>query len=172
MHVDGTSFAAPMVSAVIAQLLEARPTLTPFHLREILFGTARRLSGIPAERQGFGIIQPRKALLRVLKKQQFDPRQATPFVDRQRNLITFFFDHDTAHQVSLAGSFNDWARDVLLMQPGETGSWMIDIPLLPEGRYTYKFLVDERQWVEDAANPFREPDTFGGFNNFFTVGQN
>jgi len=172
MHVDGTSFAAPMVSAVIAQLLEARPGLTPFHIREILFGTARRLPGIPAGRQGFGIIRPRKALLRVLKKQQFETRPVSPFIDIKRNCIGFFFEHDTAHQVSLAGSFNDWTGDVLLLQPGDNGGWMIEIPMLPAGQYSYKYLVDELQWVEDAANPFREPDTFGGFNNFFIVEQN
>jgi len=172
MHVDGTSFAAPMVSAVIAQLFEARPALTPFHIREILFGTARRIPGISAERQGFGIIHPRKALLRVLKKQKFETWPASPFIDIKRNCITFFFEHDTAHQVSLVGSFNDWTRDVLLLQPGENGGWMIEISMLPDGRYTYKFVVDEAQWVEDAGNPFREPDTFGGFNNFFTVEQN
>ena len=172
MHVDGTSFAAPMVSAVIAQLLEARPALTPFQVREVLFGTSRRIPGISAERQGFGIINPRKALLRVLKKQQFDARPASPYLDIKRNCIAFFFEHDTAHQVSLAGSFNDWTRDVLLLQPGENGCWMIEIPMLPGGRHTYKFIVDEMQWVEDAGNPFREPDTFGGFNNFFTIDQN
>ncbi|HVU94432.1 MAG TPA: S8 family serine peptidase [Puia sp.] len=172
MHVDGTSFAAPIVTAVIAQLLEAKPALTPFHIREILLGTARRLSGIPAERQGFGIINPRKALLRVLKKQHFGPGQASPVIDTHRNLLAFHFEHDSAHQVSLAGSFNDWTKDALLLQPGGNGRWMIEIPMLPAGRHTYKFIVDDSLWTEDVGNPFRTPDDFGGFNNFFTIGQN
>src|SRR5882762_4874279 len=32
MHVDGTSFAAPIVSAIIAQLLEVNPKLTPLQV--------------------------------------------------------------------------------------------------------------------------------------------
>jgi serine protease AprX len=39
-HVDGTSFAAPVVSAVVGQLLEANPELTPAHIRSILFNSA------------------------------------------------------------------------------------------------------------------------------------
>lgn len=56
MHVDGTSFAAPIVSSVIAQLLEINPALTPAMIRTILFSTARRLKNWPAERQGFGMV--------------------------------------------------------------------------------------------------------------------
>ena len=41
MHVDGTSFAAPIVSAVIAQLLEADPSLSSAQVRSVLFGTAK-----------------------------------------------------------------------------------------------------------------------------------
>ena len=69
MHVDGTSFSAPVVSAVIAQLLEVDPMLTPGQIRQILFKTAKRITNIPPERQGFGVIQPRKAILKVLKKE-------------------------------------------------------------------------------------------------------
>src|SRR5262249_32956977 len=52
MHVDGTSFAAPIVSGIIAQLLEINPSLTPARIREILFSTARRLPDAAPERQG------------------------------------------------------------------------------------------------------------------------
>jgi len=45
MHVDGTSFAAPLVSSVIAQMLEANPLLTPPMIREVLFSSAKRISG-------------------------------------------------------------------------------------------------------------------------------
>src|SRR5581483_9567084 len=38
-HVDGTSFAAPIVSSVIAQMLEARPGLVPQQVKRILIDT-------------------------------------------------------------------------------------------------------------------------------------
>ena len=169
MHVDGTSFAAPMVTAVIAQMLEADPSLTPAAIRHTLFRTAKRIAGLPAERQGFGLIQPRKALLKVLKKQSFMPALASPFINYRQHSIEFYVQHDCASQVALAGSFNNWAPDVLLLQPGQNAVWKITIPLLPEGRYQYKFFVDDTTWLEDAGNPHREPDGFNGLNSILTV---
>jgi serine protease AprX len=61
-HVDGTSFAAPIVSSVVAQMLEANPRLKPQQCRRILMTTARGLPGIALERQGWGVVQPRAAV--------------------------------------------------------------------------------------------------------------
>jgi serine protease AprX len=52
-HVDGTSFAAPIVSSVVAQMLEANPKLSPPRVKRILIGTAIRLPEVPLERQGW-----------------------------------------------------------------------------------------------------------------------
>jgi len=169
MHVDGTSFAAPIVSSVIAQLLEARPELTPAHIRQILFGSAKRILGIAPERQGFGMIQPRKAILKILKREFIMKQQESPFINYRKQTIEFCLHNDCAEQISLAGSFNHWAQDVLLMEPGKNGFWKIEIPLLPEGRYQYKFFVDSCRWVEDIDNPYREPDGFNGFNSILVV---
>jgi len=55
-HVDGTSVAAPIVSSVIAQMLEANPGLTPQSIRAILTSTAHKLPGVADERQGAGVL--------------------------------------------------------------------------------------------------------------------
>ncbi len=65
-HVDGTSFAAPIVSSVVAQMLEARPQLTPQQVKRILIDTARRIANVPVERQGWGMIIPSRAVERAL----------------------------------------------------------------------------------------------------------
>ena len=169
MHVDGTSFAAPIVSAVIAQLLEVNPLLTPAMIREVLFGTAKRMEGIDSVRQGFGVVRPRQALLKVLKKEIAEKQQPSPRVNRENNTIEFFLQQNCASQVSLAGSFNNWTPGVLLMQPGAEGFWKLEIPMLPGGKYHYKFFIDELHWKEDVGNPFREPDGFGGFNSLLMI---
>jgi serine protease AprX len=61
-HVDGTSFAAPIVSSVVAQMIQANGRLTAQRIKRILLQTARRLPGISPERQGWGVIQPRAAV--------------------------------------------------------------------------------------------------------------
>jgi serine protease AprX len=61
-HVDGTSFAAPIVSSLAAQVLEANPALTPGQVKRLLLQTARRLPHVAADRQGWGVVDARRAL--------------------------------------------------------------------------------------------------------------
>lgn len=61
-YVDGTSFAAPIVSSIIACMLEANPDLTPQLVKRILIETAERLPGIEIDRQGWGGVAPRRAI--------------------------------------------------------------------------------------------------------------
>jgi serine protease AprX len=61
-YVDGTSFAAPIVSSVAAQMLEANPLLTPSEIKKILIATAERLPHYEVDRQGWGVIDPRMAV--------------------------------------------------------------------------------------------------------------
>lgn len=66
-YVDGTSFAAPIVSSVIAQMLEANPGLSPQQVKTILLSTAERLPQIEVDRQGWGVIDPRRAVQRAVE---------------------------------------------------------------------------------------------------------
>ena len=61
-HVDGTSFAAPIVASVAAQMIEANPTLTPQAIRSILIRTARRLPHVAIDQQGWGVVSPADAV--------------------------------------------------------------------------------------------------------------
>jgi serine protease AprX len=60
--VDGTSFAAPIVSSIAAQLLEANPDLTPQQIKRILINSAERLPHYEVDRQGWGVVDPRRAV--------------------------------------------------------------------------------------------------------------
>jgi serine protease AprX len=65
--VDGTSFSAPIVSSTVACMLEANPRLTPQQVKQILIATAERVPGIEVERQGWGVIAPRRAVEFAIK---------------------------------------------------------------------------------------------------------
>ncbi len=67
-YVDGTSFAAPIVSSVAAQLLEVDPDLTPSEIKHILISTAERLPHYEVDRQGWGVIDPRRAVEWALRE--------------------------------------------------------------------------------------------------------
>jgi serine protease AprX len=67
-HVDGTSVAAPIVSAVAAQMLEANPRLTTRQIRAILTATAQPLPGHASEQQGAGILNAAGAVRAALQQ--------------------------------------------------------------------------------------------------------
>jgi len=58
---DGTSMATPIVSGVAALILEKRPTITILELEDELLSTCLDL-GLPANRQGRGLVQVKAAL--------------------------------------------------------------------------------------------------------------
>ena len=60
--VDGTSFASPIVASIAACMLEANPKLTPQQIKRILIDTAERVPDVEVERQGWGVVVPRKAV--------------------------------------------------------------------------------------------------------------
>ena len=61
-HVDGTSFAAPIVSSLAAQMLEANPGLAPRQVKRLVLQTARRLPHVDVDRQGWGVVDARAAV--------------------------------------------------------------------------------------------------------------
>jgi len=61
-HVDGTSFAAPIVSSIAAQILEAVPDLKPNEVKLALIKTAVRMAHVDVDRQGWGMVNPRAAI--------------------------------------------------------------------------------------------------------------
>jgi serine protease AprX len=65
-HVDGTSFAAPIVSSIAAQMIEANPALTPPEIKRILVRTSRRIQGVDVDRQGWGVVDAEKAVSAAL----------------------------------------------------------------------------------------------------------
>src|SRR3989441_10873470 len=61
-YVDGTSFAAPIVSSIIACMLEANSELSPQQVKRILIDTSERVQSVAVERQGWGVVAARRAI--------------------------------------------------------------------------------------------------------------
>jgi serine protease AprX len=168
-HVDGTSFAAPVVSSVVAQMIEANPNLTPAAVKHILISTADRIAGAPLARQGYGVLNARRAVAEALREQHtldggaYGPPRVCP------EGVLFSFHDDAAREVGLAGDFNGWNPSGTPLGKGADGVWRASVPGMPPGRHRYKLVVDGVRWVDDQANGLKEPDEFGGFNSVLNV---
>lgn len=168
-HVDGTSFAAPIVASVAAQMLEANPSLSPAAVRQILMSTADRVRKGNLLAQGCGVVNARRAVQEA--GQVWTPSQICelrpPLLENGR--LSFVFVNYGAKKVELVGDFNHWRRGSTPFEEVLDGLWKVEIDAPQPGRYRYKFLVDESEWVEDPANLYRKPNSYGGFDSVLTL---
>ncbi len=164
-HVDGTSFSAPIICSIIAQMLEVNPELSPSNVKAILMETAERMNNVPVEAQGCGVVQPRAAVDAAKKRVNTNGFEYPSVVD---NVATLSYEGQ-ADSVEVLGSFNDWTQGKHKMRKRRQGGRSIKIELPDMGTYTYKFLVDGERWIDDPQNADRLYDGFGGFNSLLHI---
>lgn len=74
----------------------------------------------------------------------------------------------SAQRVALVGSFNDWNGMRHFFQRSPSGSWDVSLRLTP-GRYPYRFLINNQEWVNDPKAQISEPNPFGGTNSVLEI---
>jgi 1,4-alpha-glucan branching enzyme len=93
--------------------------------------------------------------------------------------VTFRVMVSSARTVQLAGDWsrNNWARGDaeegevlvgLMEKTADKGVWELAVRLGP-GRYRYRFLINEKEWLLDPANPRVVDDGRGGKANLLIV---
>ena len=110
---EGTSFAAPLVSAAAALLLAVRPELTPHQVRSVLRSTATDISRIGRDgKTGFGRLDIAAAVARLAEPlpppDRFEPNDD----EGQRAFPTFFARGTRSRVLAATVDFYDDARDV------------------------------------------------------------
>ncbi|MDL1891526.1 serine protease [Sphingobacteriales bacterium CHB3] len=165
-HVDGTSFASPIVSSVVAQMLEANPDITPAVVKHILMETAEPLKNAPEVQQGRGVLNPRAAVERALRMRHASLQAGVHAIDGR---LLFVYHNRVPRTVAVAGSFNNWNIQSLRLQESVDGWWSAWLPKPRPGKHQYKYVIDSAVWLEDPANKKKEPDGLGGWNSTFEV---
>jgi serine protease AprX len=171
-HVEGTSFAAPIVASTIACLLEANPALTPLLIRDVLKETAHSVPGADRERQGAGAVDPGRAVARALAERHGLATQQPASPELSPGGVVFSLHDHRASMVQVVGSWDNWRTPGMIATEAEPGYWRTLPVHLPCGRYAYKFLLDRRRWLDDPSNPGKAPDGLGGLNSTLVVPEN
>ncbi|PCJ19275.1 MAG: hypothetical protein COB02_07760 [Candidatus Cloacimonadota bacterium] len=161
-HVDGTSFSAPIVCSIIAQILEANSKLTPKNVKEILMESAQRLDNVAVEKQGCGVVQARAAVALAVQK---SVSVGFEYPEIKENTVKLIYIKKEARTVEVAGSFNDWKSGEYFLKKNKQDVFEIDIALPTQGTWEYKFLIDGETWVDDSLNSTKHYDGYGGFNS-------
>ena len=168
-HVEGTSFAAPIVTSIVAQMIEANPKLTPGAIKNILVSTADRLVSKPVIRQGYGVVNAKRAV-ELAKTEQHALNIVgckPPRVEDGR--LVFVFHDDHADSVAVAGDFNGWSQRAAPLRRNGSGLWSIEIMVPRAGRFEYKFIINGQRWIDDPSNGLKAPDNYGGLNSVLVI---
>jgi serine protease AprX len=168
-HVDGTSFAAPMVTSVVAQMLQVNPNLKPDMIKHILTSTAHRVPYFPRIRQGFGILDAKAAVAEARKEHAEVLHKVIPSPIIEDGELVFVYHNAHANSVNLVGDFNEWDTNSIPMKKMEKDLWRVILPAPEAGLYRYKYLIDKNNWIDDPGNGMREPDGFKGFNSVVII---
>jgi serine protease AprX len=168
-HVEGTSFAAPLVTSVVSCMLQANPMLTPSQVRELLLAAARPVPGADAPQQGAGALDAGQAVALALRAPEgpLAKWHLSPLIGSDG--ITFLLHEHNAERVSVLGSWNGWQASGLSASEVRPGVWQARRQPLAPGLYAYKYLIDRKRWQDDPSNPRKRPDGFGGFNSIFEI---
>jgi serine protease AprX len=166
-HVEGTSFAAPIVAGIVACMLEANPCLASLRVRELLTLACRRVEGAPAERQGAGAIDAGSGVALAISDADDVAYPAVATASPGQRLRFVLNDPD-ATDVRIAGSWDGWTAPATRAVRIAPSLLQVTLPALSSGSYAYKLVVDGR-WIADPANRHHASDGFGGTNSTFQV---
>ena len=169
-HVDGTSMAAPVVSATVALMLEANPGLSPGQVKQMLTSTATPMEDFPTQKSGAGLVNAGRAVAAARRAGRglWEELPFSPHVQAEQVSFYYFDPTNQAERVAVIGSFNSWNPRGYELSTRSPGFWQITLPVPPVGNYAYKFLVDD-DWVHDPENLMRVEDGYGGFSSILEV---
>ena len=171
--------------ALVAAVDRAAVTLDPAIEQRVMAAIARRPAATPWRRTLRWIAQPHELRLRVRPWMVGALAAAAALVillapARQAHApaalaqapesvyVKFVLYAPGAHQVSVAGTFNQWDAQATPLAPaGAPGVWAATLSL-PVGQHLYAFVVDGRRWVADPTAPGVD-DGFGRRNSVIAV---
>ncbi|HEU0252431.1 MAG TPA: isoamylase early set domain-containing protein, partial [Pyrinomonadaceae bacterium] len=128
-----------------------------------------RIASQPVLRQGYGVVNARRAVELARSEQHALNVMGCKPPRVENGRLLFVFHDDEADSVAVAGDFNNWSEVATLLQRNGSGLWSTEIVIPRSGRFEYKFVVNERRWIEDPSNGMKALDQFGGFNSVIVV---
>lgn len=78
--------------------------------------------------------------------------------------VKFSFKVENAETVEILGLNSDWQNSII-MSKKKDGSFSADVNLPKDSRQTFKYRVNEKQWLNEPGADSQEPNEFGGVNS-------
>jgi hypothetical protein len=90
--------------------------------------------------------------------------QKTYYKTKDYCKVKFSFKVENAETVEILGLNSDWKNSVI-MSKKKDGTFSADVNLPKESKHEFKYLVNEKEWINDPEADGQEINVYGGVNS-------
>lgn len=94
--------------------------------------------------------------------------QKTYYKTKDYCKVKFSFKVENAETIEILGLNSDWKSSVI-MSKKKDGSFSADINLPKDTRHEFKYLVNEKEWLNEPGADSEAPNEFGGINSVIVI---
>ncbi|MBX2921183.1 MAG: isoamylase early set domain-containing protein [Chitinophagaceae bacterium] len=94
--------------------------------------------------------------------------QKTYFKTKDYCKVKFSFKPENAETVEILGLNSDWENSVIMSRKKD-GSFSADVNLPKDSQHEFRYLVDEKEWLNEPEADHQIPNIYGSTNSLITV---
>lgn len=82
--------------------------------------------------------------------------------------VKFSFNIENAETIEIVGLNSDWEKSII-MSKKKDGSFSADINLPKDSKHEFKYLVNQKEWINEPEADTEVPNEFGGSNSVIVL---
>ena len=82
--------------------------------------------------------------------------------------VKFSFKIEHAETVQIRGLNSDWQKSVMMARKKD-GTFTADVSLPKDSKHQFKYLVNEKEWLNEPQADCHEPNEFGSSNSVIVL---
>jgi hypothetical protein len=94
--------------------------------------------------------------------------QKTYYKTKDYCKVKFSFKVENAETVEILGLNSDWENSVIMSRKKD-GSFSADVNLPKDSTHEFKYLVDQKEWLNEPEADKEVPNVYGGSNSVITL---
>ncbi len=94
--------------------------------------------------------------------------QKTYYKTKDYCKVKFTFKPEEAETVEILGLNSDWKNSIVLSKKKD-GSFTADVSLPKNTEHEFKYLIDQKLWINEPEADHQKPNAFGGNNSVIVI---
>ena len=82
--------------------------------------------------------------------------------------VKFSFSVENAETIEILGLNSDW-ENAVIMSKKKDGTFSADVNLPKDSTHEFKYLVNEKEWINEPEADTVKPNEYGGTNSVITL---